>query len=137
MLGAKRYQHLPVPLSLCFTEASRHDLPVLQERVFIPLSGRLFGDKAYKDQATEHSLAAHNTALCTPGKKAPGQTVYPVGHSGLWSRFVSACGNPSSRFFNWLIAKTKIQNAAKVRSSEGSAGSLLQQTDCSLLFALF
>lgn len=44
---------MPVPLSLCLTEASRHDLPVLKEQIFVPLPGVLFGDKAYRDQTTE------------------------------------------------------------------------------------
>lgn len=119
LLGAKQYHQLPVPLSLCLTEASRHDLPVLKEQVFVPLPGALFGDKAYRDQTTEQALAAHGTTLCTPDKKEKGQKVYKVGQSGLWSRFVSAMRQPIESFFNWLLDKTEIQNAAKVRSSEG------------------
>lgn len=119
LLGAKQYQQLPVPLSLCLTAASRHDLPVLKEAVLVPLPGTLFGDKAYRDQATKQALAAQGTALCTPDKKEKGQKVYPVGHSGLWSRFVSAMRQPIESIFNWLVEKTSIQNAAKVRSSEG------------------
>lgn len=119
LLGAKQYQQLPAPLSLCFSAASQHDLPIVKEQVLAPWPGCLFGDKAYKDQATAQTLAAHGTALCTPDKKTPGQKVYPVGHSGLWSRFVSAMRQPIESFFNWLIAKTEIQNAAKVRSSDG------------------
>jgi hypothetical protein len=101
------------------TEASRHDLPLLKERMLVPLSGTLFGDKAYSDQATEQQLETAGTKLCTPDKKEKGQTVYPVGHSGLWSRFVSSMRQPIESFFNWLNEKTSIQNAAKVRSSNG------------------
>jgi DDE family transposase len=119
LLGAKQYHQLPVPLSLCLTEASRHDLPVLKEQVLVPLSGTLFGDKAYLDQATLKALADQGTTLCTPDKKEKGQQVYKVGQSGLWSRFVSAMRQPIESFFNWLLDKTDIQNAAKVRSSEG------------------
>ena len=119
LLGAKQYQHLPVPLSLCLTSAARHDLPVLKEAVLVPLPGILFGDKAYRDQATKQALAAQGTTICTPDKKEPGQKVYPVGHSGLWSRFVSAMRQPIESIFNWLVEKTGLQNAAKVRSSEG------------------
>jgi hypothetical protein len=64
-------------------------------------------------------LAVHGTALCTPDKKEKRQTVYLVGHSGLWARFLSAMRRPIESFFNWLVEKTAIQNAAKVRSSEG------------------
>lgn len=119
LLGVKQYQRLPAPLELCLTEASRHDLPVVKEQILAPLPGTLFGDKAYGDQMTEQRLKAQGTALCTPDKKEKGQTVYPVGHSGLWSRFVSAMRQPIESFFNWLNEKTQIQNASKVRSSDG------------------
>lgn len=72
LLGAKQYHQLPVPLRLCLTPASRHDLPVLKEQVLLPLPGALFGDKAYRDQTTK------------------------------WSRFVSAMRQPIESFFNWL-----------------------------------
>lgn len=119
LLGAKQYRQMPVPLSLCLTEASRHDLPILREQIFLPLSGTLFGDKAYCDPTTKQALATQGTTLCTPDKKEKGQTVYNVGQSGLWSRFVSSMRQPIESFFNWLLEKTDIQNAAKVRSSEG------------------
>jgi len=119
LLEAKQYHQLPVPLSLCLTEASRHDLPVLKEQVVVPLPGTLFGDKAYRDQATRQARASHGTTLCTPDKKEKGQQVYKVGESSLWSRFVSQMRQPIESFFNWLLDKTEIQNAAKVRSSEG------------------
>jgi hypothetical protein len=118
LLGAKQYQRMPVPLSLCLTEASRHDLPVLKEQVFVPLPGVLFGDKAYRDQTTKQMLAALGVSICTPDKKEKGQKVYKVGQSGLWSRFVSAMRQPIESIFNWLIEKTGLQNAPKVRSSE-------------------
>lgn len=117
LLGAKQYRQLPVPLSLCLTEASRHDLPILREQVLLPWPGTLFGDKAYCDPTTRQTLATQGTALCTPDKKEKGQLVYNVGQSGLWSRFVSAMRQPIESFFNWLLDKTDIQNAAKVRSS--------------------
>lgn len=119
LLGQKRYQQMPVPLGLCLTPAARHDLPVLQDQFATPLPGALFGDKAYCDQATANALAAQGTTLCTPDKQARGQTTYGVGESGLWSRFVSTMRQPVESFFNWLIEKTGLQSAAKVRSSAG------------------
>lgn len=38
LLGAKQYHRLPVALSLCLTEASRHDLPVLKQAVLAPFA---------------------------------------------------------------------------------------------------
>ncbi len=119
LLGAKQYQAFPFPLGLCWTAASRHDLPPLRDAVWSPLPGTLFGDKAYRDQTTSAWLAAQGTQLCTPDKKEKGQTVYPFGHSGLWSRFVSAMQQPVESFFNWLLVKTDIENGSTVRSSEG------------------
>lgn len=119
MIVAKEYKKMPVPLCLSLSEASRHDLPLLREHSIIPLPGTLFGDKAYCDKTTQQMLADQGITLCTPDKKEKGQKVYPVGHSGLWSRFVSGMRQPVESFFNWLVEKTGIQNAAKVRSSEG------------------
>jgi hypothetical protein len=113
LLGAQQSQQLPVPLSLCLTEASRHDLPILKEQLFVPLAGVLFGDKAYQEQATRQALAAHGTALCTPDKKEKGQTVYAVGQSGLWSRFVSVMRQPIESLFNWLIVKPSFRMLPK------------------------
>lgn len=119
LLGARRYQQLPVPLCLCLSEASCHDLPLLKEEILVPLPCILFGDKAYRDQSTEKMLAAKGITLCTPEKKEKGQTVYQVGQSGLWSRFVSSMRQPIESIFNWLVEKTGIQNASKVRSTAG------------------
>ena len=94
-------------------------MPVLKEAVLVPRPGTLFGDKAYRDQATKQALAAQRTTICTPDKKEKAQKVYKVGQSGLWSRFVSQMRQPIESFFNWLLEKTDIQHAAKVRSSEG------------------
>lgn len=118
-LGARQYQALPVPLDFCLTKASVHDLPPLKQAELVPLPGILFGDKAYKDQETAQALAVQGTTLCTPDKKDKGQTRYHVGQSGLWSRFVSSMRQPVESVFNWLIGKTDLQNAAKVRSREG------------------
>jgi hypothetical protein len=117
--GQRQPGTLPRPQELVITEASRHDLPVLQEVFQVEGSGTWFGDKAYKDAATKEKLAAQGVILCTPDKKKPGQQHYEVGESGLWSRFVSSLRQPIEAFFNWLIAKTDIQDASRVRSANG------------------
>lgn len=118
-LGARQAQGLPVPLDFSVTKASCHDLPPLKQQELRPLPGPLFGDKAYIDQETKEMLAANGTTLCTPDKKEKGQTIYHVGQSGLWSRFVSSMRQPVESVFNWLIGKTDLQDAARVRSREG------------------
>lgn len=119
LLGERQAGTLPRPQELALTEASRHDLPVLQEVFAVAGPGNLFGDKAYKDATTSATLAAQGVTLCTPDKKKPGQKHHAVGESGLWSRFVSSLRQPVESFFNWLIAKTDIQDASRVRSANG------------------
>jgi len=98
LLGARQYHQLPIPLSLCLTEASRHDLPVLKEEVFIPLPGALFGDKAYRDQATKQALTARGTTICTPDKKEKGQKSTPSAKADYGRASFQQCGNQSSQF---------------------------------------
>lgn len=119
LLGQKRYHQMPLPLGLCLTEAAHHDLPVLQDEFQTPLPDALFGDKAYCDQATAQALAACGVSLCTPDKKPPKPDPQFGTGGTLWSRFVSTMRQPVESIFNWLIQKTGIQTASKVRSSDG------------------
>jgi hypothetical protein len=133
LLGRRQAGRLPVPEELAVTEASRHDLPVLQEVFQVHSPGALFGDKAYQDAATEQHLAAQSVSLCTPDKQKPRQEHYGVGASGLWSRFVSTLRQPIESIFNWLIEKTNLQQASRVRSTNG----LLVHCYGKLTFAFF
>ena len=119
LLGQRQAGRLPRPEELALTEASRHDLPVLQDVFQLCSAGTLFGDKAYQAAETKEALAAQGVSLCTPDKKKPRQEHYGIGASGLWSRFVSSLRQPIESFFNWLIAKTGIQDASRVRSGNG------------------
>lgn len=120
LLAQRQPGTMPRPQWLAVTPASRHDLPVLQANFQAAVApGVLFGDLAYQDAATQETLAQEQVTLCTRDKKQPGQKHYAVGQSGLWSRFVSSMRQPIESIFNWLIEKTDIQNAARVRSANG------------------
>jgi hypothetical protein len=133
LLARRRPGTLPSPEELAITEASRHDLPVLQEIFALAGASALFGDKAYQDAQTEQTFAAQEVTLCTPGKKKPGQEHYGFGESGLWSRFVSSMRQPIESIFNWLIEKTNIQHGSRIRSGNG----LLVHCYGKLTFAFF
>src|SRR5215203_2408598 len=117
-LARKQYQHLPLPEICQISEASAHDLPILQE-FRGKTGGIIFADKAYQDQWTEREWAEQGVIICTPDKKTKNSEVYELGKSGLWSRFVSAMRQPIESLFNWIIEKTDIQNGSKIRSKEG------------------
>lgn len=114
----KQYRKLPTAEIIKITEASRHDLRVLQE-LEGALVGNLFADKAYQDQITARMFEKEVVIICTPDKKKKNQETYEAGKSGLWSRFVSAIRQPIESLFNWINEKTDVQNGSKIRSSAG------------------
>lgn len=116
LVARKRYKRLPVPESLALTSAAVHDLTAFQQRLPVPEEGALFGDKAYGDTETRQALAARHVTLCVPEKRPLRQ---PEWQPGLWSRFVSAMRQPVESCFNWLIQRAGIQDASKVRSTDG------------------
>jgi hypothetical protein len=101
---------------LDLTSAAVHDLTAFQQRLPAPEEGALFGDKAYGDSQTRAALAERAVILCTPEKRPLRQ---PEWRPGLWSRFVSAMRQPVESCFNWLIQRAGIQDASKVRSTDG------------------
>jgi Transposase DDE domain len=116
LVARKRDDGLPVPESLVLMSAAVHDLTAFQQRLPMPEGGALFGDKAYGDAQTRAALAARRVTLCTPEKRPLRQ---PGWQPGLWSRFVSAMRQPVESCFNWLIQRAGIQDASKVRSTDG------------------
>jgi hypothetical protein len=113
----RRTKQLPLPALLHLSRASEHDLSALRE--LNPNLGAcyLFGDKAYSDDETKRVFAERGTSLVTPYKRKRNepQTNAPA----LWSRFVSSVRQPLESLFGWLIQRTDIQNASRVRSTKG------------------
>jgi hypothetical protein len=116
-IALRRTNQLPLPALLHLSRASQHDLSALRE--LNPALGEcvLFGDKAYADEETKAVFAACGTQLVTPYKRKRNEpeTAAPA----LWSRFISSFRQPIEGFFNWLIQRTNIQNASRVRSTKG------------------
>jgi hypothetical protein len=116
-IALRRTSQLPLPALLHLSRASQHDLSALRE--LNPALGEcvLFGDKAYADEETKAVFAASGTQLVTPYKRKRNEpeTAAPA----LWSRFISSFRQPIEGFFGWLIQRTNIQNASRVRSTKG------------------
>jgi hypothetical protein len=70
----------------------------LKEEVFISLPGTLFGDKAYRDQATTQALAAQGTTICTPDKKEKDRKFTTSAKAVYGLASFPPCGNQSSQF---------------------------------------
>lgn len=117
VVAARRVSKLPLPERLFLSPASRHDLAALRE--FNPrLSGcGLFGDKAYADAEIKAALQERRVYLVTPYKRKRNEeeTAVPT----LFNRFVSSIRQPIESLFGWLIQRTDLQNASRVRSTQG------------------
>jgi hypothetical protein len=133
-----RYQKIPLPEYLLVTSAAENDLEALRY-VFPKISNRIFiADKAYADAQTNQILIENcNSCIYTPVKLVKGESEaerqFKKAADGLISTAVSKLRQPIESLFNWIIEKTDIQNAAKVRSTKG----LILHTFGSIAAALF
>ena len=107
-----------------FTPASVNDLALFKE-AWSGIKGRtFFGDKIYNDKGFFLNMAQdHNSEMLTPVKAVKGMPdvlrKFDRAANDLYSRAISKIRQPIESLFNWLIEKTDIQNASKVRSTKG------------------
>jgi len=76
----------------------------------------LFGDLAYPTKHIVAWLKEQNTQLITPQKKPKGKELSEF--EKYHNRLVSKFRQPIESLFNWIIEKTNIQKASKVRSTD-------------------
>lgn len=116
-IALRRAKKLPLPALLHLSRASQHDLSALRELWPDLGAGYLFGDKAYADEETKKALAERGTHLITPYKRRRNEP--ETAEPALWSRFASSVRQPLESLFGWLIQRTGLQNASRVRSTKG------------------
>ncbi len=114
--AARRFGTLPVPTRIWLAQGSVYDSKALKEQTPEISANTLFGDLAYWDKQLIALIEAQNTQLITPVKKPKGKdlTEKQKYHNRLVSRF----RQPIESLFNWIIEKTNIQTASKVRSTD-------------------
>lgn len=129
-----RPHQLPLPCALQVSRASLCDLWAARQIDLdcAPVSnGKLYADRAYIDKEWREWLQQErNIIIITPRKKQKYDTLCSEDTA---STFVSSVRQPIESYFNWLNAKTGIQNASRVRSY---AGLLFHIFSC-LAFAAF
>lgn len=119
--GSKR---LPFPEHVVITPASENDLNVFKQDWGSIPNRTFFGDKIYNDAEFFKDLAINtNSVMLTPVKGVKGQPEVikqrDKAANDLFSTAVSTIRQPIESLFNWLIVKTDIQRACKVRSTKG------------------
>lgn len=117
-IAARRRAQLPLPEKIHLSRASPHDLSALREvSPSLPAACGLFADKAYFHRDTEEACKARGWFLVAAYKRHRHETEKDV--PTLYNRFVSAMRQPLESLFNWLIQRTDLQNASRVRSTRG------------------
>ena len=115
---------IPFPQYVEVTPASVHDLTALREILEKIKADGCVLDKAYADsELSERMLSSNNNVLLTPLKDKKGwEAIFKQreqAFNDLFNKAVATLRQPIESLFNWLNERTQIQNASKVRSSNG------------------
>lgn len=123
-IAFRRPGTLPLPEFFSLSDAAQHDLTAVREILPQLLNRALIGDKAYSSEELNEALQKKTGSyIYTPVKLVRGETQqtrqFKYAADKLFSTAVSRLRQPIESFFNWLIEKTDIQKASKVRSLQG------------------
>ena len=125
LLGYRRPGSIPFPERISFTSADINDLTAFKQSCGDIICNRIiYGDKIYFDpNYFSEKEQINNYCMLIPAKLVKGESEFirnmDKAYNDLYSKSVSAIRQPVESFFNWLIQKTSIQIASKVRSIKG------------------
>ena len=118
-VAQSNFKAMPTPAIMAVSKASEHDLSIAKEMLDDAYNMRIFGDSAFADKEWQsRMLSENNVEILTPIKRKKGQKKLPY-WDGIYSSAISSVKQAIESFNNWLIEKTNIQRASKVRSSAG------------------
>jgi hypothetical protein len=119
----KRPGTIPLPQYVEVTPASVHDLTALRSTLEQTVADACVLDKAYADTELSKQMLSNNRVLLTPLKDKKGwETLFKQSEqafNNLFNTAVATLRQPIESVFNWINELTQIQNASKVRSSNG------------------
>lgn len=124
VLGFETAHQMPYIEHIIFSKASEHDLAVLKENLDNIHNRTIFADKAYCDKSFQRKMQEENNIhIITPMKSKKSQSSsekqFDKAFSDVVSRAISSVRQPIESLFSWLIQKTDIQRANRVRSEKG------------------
>ena len=118
-LGIVRPSTLPIPEASWITPANENDLAAARPVFEYQYNTKIYADKIYADTDLNKAMRdKQNSTIITPVKKEKGQILRDAADD-LFSAAVSRVRQPIESFFNWIIEKTHIQIANRVRSERG------------------
>nr|WP_146031933.1 IS982 family transposase [Salinibacter ruber] len=119
VVAQQRPGTMPILSRVGLSAGSENDLTTLRQVLPFLQDGQLYGDKAYVDSSLRERLSEEQSLeLLTPPKKSKGQERLSAAEK-LFSEAAGRARQPIESLFNWIEEKTGIQEASKVRSSEG------------------
>lgn len=141
-LAYRRPNHLPFPESIVITSAAENDLNVFKENWNTITNRSFYGDKIYQDtEFFDKTQECYNSTMFTPVKAVKGQPeiIKQINKAAndLFSTAVSRVRQPIEALFNWLIEKTDIQRASKVRSTNGLLVHVFGRIAAAFIFLIF
>lgn len=141
-LAFQRTKQLPFPEELLLTPASENDLNVCRRAWGEMINRTFYGDKAYNDyDFFENMFLTKNSIMFTPVKEIKNQADVikkrDKAANDLFSTAVSKIRQPIESLFNWLITKTDIQRASRVRSTKGLLVHVFGKIAAAYIFLIF
>ena len=124
LLGYRRKGTIPFPEQIVCSKASENDVSIFKS-TWSEIRNRIFfADKIYFIKAlNQNMIDKYNSEILAPVKAVKGMDentkMRIKAADELYSTAVSVVRQPVESFFNWIIEKTDIQRASKVRSSNG------------------
>ena len=143
ILGFRRPGNILFPEFIGVTAASKNDLTAFKEFFGDNICDRvILGDKIFSDQQYFNlKLVEQNIERLTPIKLVKGEAEYirqrEKAYRDLYSAYVSKVRQPVESFFNWINEKTQIQDAQKVRSTNGRAVHIFGKIAATYIFLIF
>lgn len=126
LLAFRRKGTMPFPNKIYFSAASENDLSVVKELNWLDnlQDTEIFADKIYIDKDYFKTRQKWlQLDIFTPVKVVKGTAKClkqrDFAYNNLFSNAVSKIRQPIESFFNWIIQKSGIQNASKVRYESG------------------
>jgi hypothetical protein len=143
LLAFRRPGTIPFPEFIGLTAASENDLTAFKEHFGDQIFNRvIFGDKIFSDKPYFDSKAdKQNIEMLTPIKLNKGEAdcirQREKAYRDFFGKAVSTIRQPVESFFNWLNEKTKIQEAQKVRSTNGLAIHVFGKLAAAFIYLIF
>jgi len=130
IIAQANHKSAPTPAQMQISKASESDRKIAEAMLADMHNIRLFADMALLDKDWQAKmLAENNVEILTPIKRKKGQEVLSSADK-LYSKAVSSIKQAIESLNNWLIEKTNIQRASKVRSSDGLRVFLFARIAC-------